>query len=611
MRAVILAAGIGYRLLPITEEIPKCLVPVAGKSIISRTVGALTENGIRDIVVVVGYKKEMIRNALLSEFEGRADFTFVENEIFDQTNNIYSLWLASKWFDDDILLLESDVVFDAGILTDLIASPDADVMVVDEPDAESDGTMVQVDENGTVHHLLTREQQTPLQNKSDFLKTVNIYKFSRTFLSRTFYPVLERHIESRNLSKYYEIVLGIIVRLDQPVLKTLRVNRDKWYEIDTYPDLVRADYLFSPPSRRISTLEKSWGGYWHYTGFTDFMFMGNPWFPPDTLLKAMQERLPDLIRNYGSTRKILNKKAAMLEYLQEEFLFLFNGASQAIAFLSGMTGAISIPVPTFQEYINRLAPESVHQYRLPLDTFRCDPEKLAKTALDTGSDTLVIVNPNNPTGGIIEKKMLLSLLSSYAACFRFIVVDESFIDFADRNHSLSDQIQRFPNLVIVKSMGKTYGVSGLRLGYMYSASPDIKTALEDLIPIWNINSMAEFFMDEALKYRDAYDESLAMMKKERERLRKELAEIPHLKSFGSHANFMMMEVLPSSPLNAAGIKEFLFSRHGVLIKNLTSKIFESNPAYTGNGFIRFAVLKRKDNERLVQGLMDAVKHTKE
>jgi histidinol-phosphate/aromatic aminotransferase/cobyric acid decarboxylase-like protein/GTP:adenosylcobinamide-phosphate guanylyltransferase len=611
MRAVILAAGIGYRLLPITEEIPKCLVPVSGKSIISRAVYALLQNGIRDIVVVVGYKKEMIRNALLSEFEGRADFTFVENDIFDQTNNIYSLWLASKWFDDDIILLESDVVFDPGILTSLISSPDTDVMVVDEPDAESDGTMVKVDENGTVHHLLTREQQTPRQDKSDFLKTVNIYKFSHTFLTRTFYPVLERHIKSRNLSKYYEIVLGIIVRLDQPVLKALRVNRDKWYEIDTYPDLVRADYLFSPPSRRFSALEKSWGGYWHYTGFTDFMFMGNPWFPPDALLLTMQERLGALIRNYGSAQKILNKKAAILEYLQEEFLFLFNGASQAIAFLSGMTGTISIPVPTFQEYINRLDPKSVHQYRLPMDTFRCDPEKLAEAALDAGSDTLVILNPNNPTGSFIEKEAFLSLLEAYAGRFRFIVVDESFIDFANRKHSLSDQVQRFPNLVIIKSMGKTYGVPGLRLGYIYSASPDIKAAFEAHIPIWNINSMAEFFMEEAMKYRDAYNDSLAMIKKERERLREDLAEIPHLKTFGSHANFVMVEPLPSSPLNAAGIKEFLFSRHGLLVKDLSPKIFESHPAYAGKGFLRFAVLKRKDNERLLEGLKDAVKHPKE
>jgi histidinol-phosphate/aromatic aminotransferase/cobyric acid decarboxylase-like protein/choline kinase len=605
MRAIILAAGIGYRLLPLTQEIPKCMVQVAGRTILKRAVDALIENGIRDIVIVVGYKKEMIKAYLSSTYGDEIAFTWVENDIYDKTNNIYSLWLAAQWFDDDVILLESDIVFDHGIIAALLAIDADNVIVVDACHGDSNGTVVRVDDDGNVFHLMTRDHLQFPHEKSDLFKTVNIYKFSRDFLKQSFLPILKNRIETRAYSKYYELILGIIIYLDSPKLKALSVGRYKWCEIDTYPDLVKADYLFSSAKQKIGILEQGHGGLWNYSGFTDFFYMRNAYFPPDELICAMQRRLGALMQNYSSRQDTLNKKASMLEYLNEAFFFLFNGSSQGIKLLSSMVGTLSIPVPTFQEYIDSLAPDRVHPYRLPLDTFACEPAQFAREALDASVDTLVLVNPNNPSSHLIEKEKMVSLLETYANRFRFIVVDESFIDFADHSQSLQDQVDRFENLIIVKSLGKAYGIAGLRLGYIYSSSAEVKRAIETYMPIWNSNSLAEFFIEEALKYRENYVESLCMTRRDRDDFLKRLETIPYLKVFAPRANFIMVEIKAGFSLDAAGLQEYLFDRHGIWVKNLAPKINATYPTYRGNGLLRFAVLKKEDNDRLCQGLEQA------
>ncbi len=602
MRAVILAAGIGYRLLPLTRQVPKCMVPVAGKAIIRRAVDALVENGISDIVVVVGYQKEMIKEFLLSTYGEDISFTLVENDIYDKTNNIYSLWLASQWFDDDIILLESDVVFANGMIADLLASDADNVIVVDRLRAENDGTVVKVDAHGNVYHLMTKDHLQYPHEKADLYKTVNIYRFSRNFLEQTFLPILKNYIETRSYSKYYELILGIIIYLESPKLKALMVSQHKWFEIDTYPDLVKADYLFSSDEQKITSIEESYGGLWNYSGITDFVYMRNAYFPPQELIGAMQRRLESLLTRYPSRQAIVNKKAAMLEYLNEDHIFLFNGSSQAIKLLSKIMGTVAIPVPTFQEYIHTLQPERVRLHRLPLDTFAFDPDRFVERALAESSDSLVMVNPNNPGGCFMERERLLSLLERSGPKFRLIVVDESFIDFADPNQSLRDLVDRFDNLVIVKSLGKAYGVAGLRLGYIYSRNSLVRHAFEEHVPIWNINSFAEFFIEEALKYRESYIESLHRMKKDRDAFQKRLERISYLKVFEPYGNFIMVEIKPGFPLKADGVKQRLFSRHTLLVKDLSPKIRDLYKQYNGNGFLRFAVLKKKDNDLLCESL---------
>ncbi len=602
MRAIILAAGIGYRLLPLTQHVPKCMVPVAGKAIISRAVDALVENGIRDIVVVIGYQKEMIKEFLHSTYGDDIAFTFVENDIYAKTNNIYSLWLASQWFDDDIILLESDVVFANGMMADLLASDSDNVIVVDHCHAENDGTVVKVDAHGNVYHLMTKDHLQYPHEKTDLFKTVNIYRFSRHFLEHSFFPILKNYIETRSYSKYYELILGIIIYLESAKLKALAASQHKWFEIDTYPDLVKADYLFSSDKQKLTSIEESYGGLWNYAGVTDFVYMRNAYFPPQELLSAMQRRLESLLAHYPSRHNIVNKKAAMLEYLNEDNFFLFNGSSQAIKLLSKIMGTVAIPVPTFQEYIHTLQPDQVHLHRLPLDTFALDPDQFVEQALAASSDSLVLVNPNNPGAYFMERERFLSLLERNASKFKLIVVDESFIDFADPNQSLRDLVDRFDNLVIVKSLGKAYGVAGLRLGYIYSRNCLVNNAFEEHIPIWNINSFAEFFIEEALKYREKYLESLHRIKKDRDEFQKRLERISYLKVFKPYGNFIMVEIKEGFPFKAHGLKERLFSRHALLVKDLSPKISGLYKEYNGNGFLRFAVLKRADNDLLCKSL---------
>ncbi len=602
MRAIILAAGIGYRLLPLTRQVPKCMVPVAGKAIIGRAVDALVENGIRDIVVVIGYQKEMIKQFLSSTYGDDIAFTFVENDIYDKTNNIYSLWLASQWFDDDIILLESDVVFANGMIADLLASEFDNVIVVDHCHAENDGTVVRVDAHANVYHLMTKDHLQYPHEKTDLFKTVNIYRFSRDFLEHSFFPVLENYIKSRSYSKYYELILGTIIYLESPKLKALAAGRHKWFEIDTYPDLVKADYLFSSDKQKMQSIEKSYGGLWNYAGVTDFGYMRNVYFPPQELLGAMQRRLESLVTQYPSRQDIVNQKAAMLEYLNEDHFFLFNGSSQAIKLLSKIMGTVCVPVPTFQEYIHTLHADQVNLHRLPLDTFAFDPDLFVKQALAASADCLVMVNPNNPGAYFMKREQLAALLETSGPKFRLVVVDESFIDFADPSQSLRDLVDEFDNLVIVKSLGKAYGVAGLRLGYLYSRNSLVKNAVEEHIPIWNINSFAEYFIEEALKYRQVYLASLNQMKKDRDDFYQRLAKIAYLKVFKPHGNFIMVEIKKRFALNADAVKQRLFSRHALLVKDLSPKISDLYKDYNGNGFLRFAVLKKEQNDLLCESL---------
>lgn len=602
MRAIILAAGIGYRLLPLTKEIPKCMVRVAGKTILQSAIDSLVANGIDDIVIVVGYKKEMIKAFLFETYEDRIEFTFVENDIYDTTNNIYSLWLAVDYFDDDIILLESDIVFEQKIIADLLEHTHQNVIVVDTYDGDTNGTMVRVDDQGNVFHLMTKEHQQYPHDRADLYKTVNIYKLSQNFIKQHFYPGLKNYIEAKSYSKYYELILGMIIYLNSPKLKAMPVNHLKWYEIDTYPDLDKAEFVFSSPKQQIEMIENRFGGLWNYPGVIDFLYMRNTYFPPKDLLSGMKRHIQNLVSGYSSCQTILNKKTSMLENLNEPYTFLFNGSSQGIKFLSPLLGRVSLPVPTFQEYVNTLKPGNLNTHPLPMDTFHLYVKQFAEQALAASSDTLVLVNPNNPTSCLIEKDDLMYLLNTYAHQFQFIVVDESFIDFASPDYSLKDQVDRFDNLVIIKSMGKTYGVAGLRLGYIYTRNSKIKHAYENDIPIWNINSFAEFFIEEALKYKDEYAESLTMIKKDRDDFVEHLNNIPGIKLILPHGNFILVELQKEFPVNAASLKEYLFASHCILVKDVTAKISQVYPDADSNGFLRLAVLKKEENNLLCKGL---------
>jgi len=182
MKAIVLAAGYGPRLRPLTDSLHKSMVPVSGVRIIDRIVDSLLLAGIREIVVVLGYKAEELRDHLTESHAGKAEFVFIENSRLRSTNNIYSLALALDKVDDDFVLIECDVFFDLETIRDLVNYPWPNVAVVAKYKTSMDGTVVSVDARQIVTGVHPTEAQGPAFDFSDKFKTLNIYKSSATVL---------------------------------------------------------------------------------------------------------------------------------------------------------------------------------------------------------------------------------------------------------------------------------------------------------------------------------------------------------------------------------------------------------------------------------------------
>jgi choline kinase len=228
MHALILAAGMGKRLGTYTKNNTKCMLPVHGRTLIERSLDSLIRAGVESCTLVLGYKKENVIAFLGSRYK-TINLSYISNDIYDATNNIYSLYLAKETLlRDDTILLESDLIFDEEIPKDLIENRDKNLALVAKYDAWMDGTVVTID-----------------AEKDSYYKTVNIYKFAKEFSQMVFVPFLEAYISAMGKNDYYEQVLGVINNLETKYLKALVLKDQKWYEIDNEEDKKNAEKMFS------------------------------------------------------------------------------------------------------------------------------------------------------------------------------------------------------------------------------------------------------------------------------------------------------------------------------------------------------------------------------
>ena len=246
MKAIILAAGRGQRLRPITDTVPKCLVPVNGRPILEYQLAALSGSGIRKCVVVVGYLASQIEQRFGSSYGGM-DISYVFNPEFSSTNNIYSLWLARHEVDDDILLLEGDLLFEKDIIAELLSTRLLDTAVLDNFDLSMDGTVVIPMGNQAVRMVLKANQMAGF-DYSDALKTVNIYTFSKATINESILPSAGDYISSGHRNQFYEAVIANLIDRGDLTLRIHLTNGRLWREIDTPGDLIRAEADFQEAS---------------------------------------------------------------------------------------------------------------------------------------------------------------------------------------------------------------------------------------------------------------------------------------------------------------------------------------------------------------------------
>lgn len=255
MQAIILAAGMGRRLGEFTKNNTKCMVPVNGVKLIDRMLTQLAALHLQRVVIVVGYEGQRLRNYIGNRYDDVLRIEYVNNPVYDKTNNIYSLALAKEQLqEDDTLLIESDLIFDDSMFPLILDDPRPNLALVAKYETWMDGTMVCIDDDCNIVNFVPKKAFSYAETYR-YYKTVNIYKFSREFSRHKYVPFLEAYTKAVGNNEYYEQVLRVITLLDKTDLKALPITTEKWYEIDDVQDLDIASALFADqPAERKSSI---------------------------------------------------------------------------------------------------------------------------------------------------------------------------------------------------------------------------------------------------------------------------------------------------------------------------------------------------------------------
>lgn len=605
MQAIILAAGMGRRLGEFTANNTKCMLEVNGVRLIDRMLGQLHKLNLSRIVIVIGYEGQNLKNYISKNYPSWP-IVFVENSVYDKTNNIYSLWLARGYMaEEETLLLESDLIFEESVLQTAVDSQYANCALISKYETWMDGTMVRIDDDDNIVNFIPK-QAFKYSDTAFYYKTVNIYKFSREFIVNHYLPFLEAYIRVLGENEYYEQVLRVITLIDNAGMKALPISGMHWYEIDDVQDLRIAETIFAAPEERLEKLQHSFGGYWRYPGLIDFCYLVNPYFPRKRMIDEMKANFEPLLRDYPSGMGVNSLLAGKYFGIKQKYVVVGNGAAELIkSLMENHDGKLGVTYPTFEEYPNRHDSFNLVIFKPDNADFSYSADDLISYFMDKGIRSLLLVNPDNPSGNMIPKDDILRLAEWAQNNSIRLIVDESFIDFAENGMEQTllrnDILESHPTMCVMKSISKSYGVPGLRLGILASADERLITRIKKDVAIWNINSFAEFYMQIYGKYEKDYARSCDKFRKERAIFEKELKEIPYLRVIPSQANYFLCEITGKFTSHELTLK--LLTEHNILIKDCSTK--KGFPS--GHQFIRIAIRDRKDNHKLILALNDLYK----
>ena len=609
MQAIILAAGMGRRLGEYTKDNTKCMLPVNGVRLIDRLLTQLSKLGLKRVVIVIGYQGQNLKEYIGDRYNDQLKIEYVNNPDYDKTNNIYSLALAKKQLqEDDTLLVESDLIFDEGMFTLLLENPYPNLALVAKYATWMDGTMVKLDDDNNIVNFVPKAAFN--YNETDsYYKTVNIYKFSQAFSETKYVPFLEAYTKAVGNNEYYENVLRIISFLNSHELKALPITNEKWYEIDDKQDLDIAEALFADEKDLLRKYYGRFGGFWRFPKMLDFCYLVNPYFPTPRVVDEMKANFETLLTQYPSGMKVNTIIASKCFGVSEPYIVPGNGAAELIKVLMEdasdlrpQTSGFKIGFirPTFEEYPNRYDKDQQVTFVPQNEDYRYTADDLMAFFGDKYIRQLMVINPDNPSGNFIPKNDVLRLAKWCEDKGIRLVVDESFVDFSEdytTNSLLSDEIlEDYPHMAVMKSISKSYGVPGLRLGILASADKDLIARIKKEVSIWNLNSFAEFFMQIYNKHEKDYQRACAKFVAERADFEQQLKQIPFFHAMPSQANYFLCEVLP--PYKASEIVIYMLKQHNILTRDCSLK-----PGLDPQKqYMRIAVRNHEDNTRLIEGL---------
>ena len=600
MQAIMLAAGKGSRLGKYTKNNTKCMLEVHGKTLLERAIDALLLAGIKDFILVLGYKKDNVKKFIKEkELDKKINITYVDNDVYDTTNNIYSLYLAKDYLiKDDTILLESDLIYDKSIIKNLVNSEYESAALIAKYEEWMDGTVVKLNDDNTINSFVERKDFN-YDDVDNYYKTVNIYKFSKEFSERFYLPFLESYIKAYGNNDYYELVLKVISKLKDTNLYGLPLTNELWYEIDDCQDYDIVKAMFAPSTHeKLELFHKRFGGYWRFGNIKDYCYLVNPYFPTESMINKMKYFYDKLLFNYPSGQSIERICASrMFDNVSDDNILIGNGAAELINNLKYIVGnKIALTIPSFNEYVRCFPNGEITYINSSDDNYRLSLKKL-KDVLNK-VDTLIVISPDNPSGSHLKYGEVIELLDMAKEMHKQIIFDESFIDFANDSYTLinDDILKKYPNLIVIKSISKSYGVPGLRLGVLASGNNKYLDIINRNMPVWNINSFAEYFLQIILIYKKDYVKGCKKIKEERNRFYNELIKINELDVYDSEANYFMIKLNKGTSNELA---EYLLDNNKILIKVLNGK-----NGFDDKEYIRIAVKTKEENDYFIQSIKE-------
>ena len=607
MQALMLAAGMGKRLGKYTQGNTKCMLKIQGKTLIERAIEACLDAGIKKFILVVGYKGDNLKKYLLEECNNpkikKMKLEFIENDIYDKTNNIFSLYLGKdKLMEDDTILLESDLIYDYDLIKRLVKNNEPNLVSVAKYEQWMDGTVIKIGANNTVSEFIEKKN-FDFNEIDKYYKTVNVYKLSKDFSEKEFIPFLDAYIKAYGENEYYELVLKIIAHLSRSRLKALDVSDITWYEIDDAQDLDIANCLFSSGEEKLINFQKRYGGYWRFRGLLDYCYLVNPYYPPKYMIDKMNCSTMELIMQYPSGQYIEGiNMGRLLNDTDEKYLVVGNGAAELINTLGRfLKGKMYVSKSVFNEYQRCFENCKLNIFDMKENDFKYDLEEIKNNI--SKNDIICLVNPDNPTGSFIKYKDIIEILDLCKKKKKLVLFDESFIDFAntkDRYTLINNEIlDKYNNLIVIKSISKSYGIPGVRLGVLATSNEEILANVKKYISIWNINSFAEYYLQICTLYKKDYVRACDKIVEAREEFIKDLKTIKGIKVYNSEANYILCDLKKHNSTELA-IK--LLENDNIFIKDLRTK-----KAFKDMNYIRLAVRTKEENKKLVSGLKKYLK----
>ena len=600
MQSIILAAGLGSRLGELTKECTKCMVKINGITLIERMLRQLDRYGMDRIIIVTGYKGDILKD-YVQNLRINTPVVFVDNSDYRHTNNIYSLWLTREFLEEmDSLVLESDMIFEDRVIEKMLAIDNGCGTFVARPRPWMDGSIVKLDKDNNIVYF--DDEEVKRIDPSYYHKIVSIYKFKKRYVSEKYMTYLNEYVKKNKDNNLYESLLKVIDLDVEKKIPAEILDEEQWYEINDIQDMDIAESMFADGNEKVRKYLQRYGGYWRYPAMRDFCYLVNPYFPNERFMNEMKSNFDVLVREYPSGMAVNSLLAGHFFGVRTENICVGNGTAELIkSLMENISGNIGMVYPTFEEYPHRKKDVEVIPYYVVDKDFDYSVDDIMSYYEGKDISAIVLVNPDNPSGHFISKKDILRLEDWCRSKGRKLIVDESFIDFVedDEWHTLLDMevLLNHPSLIVLKSISKSFGVAGLRLGVIATADTDLIAFMKKDVAIWNINSFAEYYLQIIEKYRDDYYEAMEKFKEVRRRYLDKLSKIKGFKVYPSQANYVMCHI--ENSVTSTELADILLNRYNVLIKNLASK-----EGLNKGNYVRLSVKSDEENDYIVNALME-------